>query len=129
MFTSGSANTLVTVVVDVKKGTDHFKTCGLQLKTALVPLLGVLETDVRILSKNPVNSVMMLIMMPVAAMLRFYDWALYAPAILESLGIMRFAALGRAASVVVKPSALGTEAQVGIREADVLTHRKEYRFQ
>ena len=124
MFTSGSVNTLVTVVVDVEKGTDHFKTCCRQLKAALVPLLRVRETDVRILSKIPVNSVMMLIMMPVAAMLRFYDWALHAPAILESLGIMRFAALGRAVSVVVKPSALGTEAQVGIRDADVLTRRK-----
>ena len=124
MFTSGSVNTLVTVVVDVKKGTDHFETCCRQLKAALVPLLGVQETDVQILSTIPVNSVMMLIMMPVAAMLRFYDWALHAPAILESLGIMRFAALGRAVSVVVKPSALGTEAQVGISDADVLTRRK-----
>ena len=117
-------NTLVTVVVDVEKGTDLFNTCYQQLVTALAPLLGVPETDFQILAKIPVNSVMMLIMMPVAAMLRFYDWALHAPAILESLGIMRFAALGRAVSVVVKPSALGTEAQVGIREADVLTHRK-----
>ena len=124
MFTSGSVNTLVTVIVDIEKGTDRYKTYCPQLKRELVSVLGVQETDVEILADISINSVMMLIMMPVAAMLRFYDWALHAPAILESLGIMRFAALGRAVSVVVKPSALGTEAQVGIREADVLTRRK-----
>ena len=48
MLTSGSVNTLVTVLVDVEKGTDRFKTCCLQLKTALVSILGVLETDVQI---------------------------------------------------------------------------------
>ena len=51
VLTSGSVNTLVTVVVDVEEGTDRFKTCCLQLKRALVSILGVLETDVKIVGK------------------------------------------------------------------------------